>query len=244
MRKTGDSPLLGVRYLTKSYGSRRVLNIPELDLFGGEAVLLSGRNGAGKTTLMRIMAGLERFQGGAILLNGKPVSRRQRLALHKQQVIYLHQQPFLFDCSVKDNLAYGLKCRGVNRTERELRVQQALHWSGLQHLASRNAKTLSGGEKQRIALARAWVLEPELLLLDEPTANMDAESREQTGFLIRRLINEGMGIVICCHEIKPNNSLIDRALQLEDGAIHNPLITQPAPANFADPRQPQLLNRP
>mgnify|MGYP000662691040 CR=1 FL=1 len=217
-------PLLGIRQLKKRYGSQTILDIPSLELYAGEAVLLSGRNGAGKSTLMKILAGLERYNQGCLLYKGNPVQQR-RLSLFKgsqplhHKVIYLHQHPFLFDISVKDNLAFGLKCHKVAAAERSLIVEQALQWSGLEHLAERNAKTLSGGEMQRIALARAWVLQPELLLLDEPTANMDRESREQTSFLIRRLVNQGTGIVICSHETKPDNRLISRELQLCNGQL-------------------------
>ncbi|MCW8885204.1 MAG: energy-coupling factor ABC transporter ATP-binding protein, partial [Motiliproteus sp.] len=202
----------------KQFGSEMLLDIDHLDLFAGQAALLKGRNGAGKTTLMRIIAGLEKYNQGTFILDGEGV-QHGRHGPQSNHVIYLHQCPFLFDTSVLDNLAYGLKCRKMDRKQRDRKVAEALRWSGLEHLAERNAKTLSGGEKQRIALARAWVLQPSLLLLDEPTANMDAESREQTSFLIRRLINEGMGIVICSHEIKGDNSLIDRVLHLEQGAI-------------------------
>lgn len=238
------APLLGVRYLKKQYGSKVILDIDELDLYAGEAVLLTGRNGAGKSTLMKILAGLERGNEGSLLYQGgiidAPWYRLRRASKPlRHQVIYLHQHPFLFDTSVKENLAYGLKCRNVAKTQQNLIVQQALHWSGLEHLAERNAKTLSGGEMQRIALARAWVLEPELLLLDEPTANMDRESREQTSFLIRRLIHQGTAVVICSHEIKPDNRLINRVLHLQDCQLSDsrkPLtdtvkIPEPMPLN-------------
>ena len=181
---------------------------------------------------MKIVAGLEPYDTGSIELCAvsalSALSARHQ-APHNHRVIYLHQQPYLFDCSVRDNLAYGLKCRKMDHSLRAQRVAQALRWSGLGQLEQQNAKTLSGGEKQRIALARAWVLKPELLLLDEPTANMDAESREQTCFLIRRLINEGMGIVISSHEIRANNSLIDRELLLENATIIDSHSREPLP---------------
>ncbi len=218
MTQSPKQPLLGIRRLFKSYGRNPVLDIDHLDLYGAEATLLSGLNGAGKSTLLKIIAGLESYNSGALFWRQQQLTRRQLKRINRK-VIYLHQQPYLFDGSVRDNLAYGLRCRGVGRTEREYRAGQALQWSGLEHLADRNTGSLSGGEKQRIALARAWVLEPELLLLDEPTANMDTESREQTSFLIRRLIHEGMGIVICSHDIRPDNRLIDRALRLTGGRI-------------------------
>tara|TARA_R110002094_G_scaffold74548_1_gene82013 strand:+ start:302 stop:1024 length:723 start_codon:yes stop_codon:yes gene_type:complete len=223
--------LLSARQLTKSFGKQTLFSIDSLDLFAGEAALLTGRNGAGKSTLLKILAGLENHNSGDFGYRSTLLKKRQHRNLGGK-IIYLHQQPCLFDCSVEANLGYGLKSQH-NPTKR---VAQALAWSGLSHLAQRNAKTLSGGEKQRIALARAWVMEPELLLLDEPTANMDSESREQTLFLIRRLINEGMGIVLCSHEFKPDHRLIQRELRLEAGrlterAMHLPSVPTSPPAH-------------
>ncbi|MEH6825272.1 MAG: ATP-binding cassette domain-containing protein [Motiliproteus sp.] len=247
------APLLGIRYLKKHYGPKLILDIGQLDLYAGEAVLLRGRNGAGKSTLMKILAGLESYSRGSLLYKEEPISaprfwfQRSPRQLNNR-VIYLHQQPFLFDSSVSDNLAYGLKCSHVAKTKQALIVEQALHWSGLEHLAERNAKTLSGGEMQRIALARAWVLEPELLLLDEPIANMDTESREQTSFLIRRLISQGTGVVICSHETKPDNRLIDRVLHLEAGQLHDSKNPHPSVADKPEPPRlapyKRLLKRP
>ena len=212
----GPNPVITARCLSKQFGQRDLFNIDRLDLHAGEAILLTGRNGAGKSTLMKILAGLEHSDGGQLNYHGIPLSRRHQRRLGGR-VIYLHQQPYLFDCRVDTNIGYGLK--HLSRDERQHRVQQALQWSGLEHLRERNAKSLSGGEKQRIALARAWVMNPELLLLDEPTANMDAEAREQTLFLIRRLINDGVGVVLCSHEFKGDMRLIRRQLHLEDGRL-------------------------
>ncbi|MEH6469787.1 MAG: ABC transporter ATP-binding protein [Halopseudomonas sp.] len=232
-------PLLSARQLNKTFGNRSLFTIDSLELYAGEATLLTGRNGAGKSTLLKIIAGLETPDGGTLSYRGKQLNRRQHRNIGGK-VIYLHQQPFLFDCSVEDNVGYGIKKRSDNR--QALRVAQALEWSGLSHLAQRNAKTLSGGEKQRIALARAWVMEPELLLLDEPTANMDAESREQTLFLIRRLINEGMGIVLCSHEFKTDNRLIKRELKLDQGQLQQRVWDRsPEPPRNVTPTASQLL---
>ena len=206
------SPLLSVSGLHKAFGTRSLFRIDKLELFAGEATLLTGRNGTGKSTLMKILAGLDPCDTGSLSYRGSMLTRRDRRRLGGK-VIYLHQQPFLFDSSVEKNIGYGLDQNHPDK------VHQALEWSGLSHLAERNAKSLSGGEKQRIALARAWVRDPELLLLDEPTANMDAEAREQTQFLIRRLINEGVGILLCSHEFKGDHRLIRRELHLNDGCL-------------------------
>ncbi len=219
-----SAPLLGVQQLKKSYGNQRLLTIDSLELHAGEATLLTGRNGAGKSTLLKILAGLEKSDSGSLRYRGVTLTRRQHRNIGGK-VIYLHQQPFLFDGSVEKNIGYGLS--QLNRDQRSERVRQALQWSGLTHLAERNAKTLSGGEKQRVALARAWVMEPELLLMDEPTTNMDTESRQQTLFLIRRLINEGKSIMLSSHEFKGDHKLFQRQLHIEAGQLHEQRFEQP-----------------
>lgn len=217
-------PLLGATELKKSYGSRPLFAIDSLELHAGEATLLTGRNGAGKSTLLKILAGLENSDSGNLHYHGTALTRRQHHNIGGK-VIYLHQQPFLFDGTVEKNIGYGLN--HLNRRQRSQRVQQALEWSGLTHLAQRNAKTLSGGEKQRVALARAWVMNPELLLMDEPTTNMDTESRQQTLFLIRRLINEGKSIVLSSHEFKGDHRLFQRHWHIDAGKLRVQRFEQP-----------------
>lgn len=220
-----SGPLLGIQQLKKSYNNQPLFAIDSLELHAGEATLLTGRNGAGKSTLLKILAGLENSDSGSLRYRGVTLTRRQHRNIGGK-VIYLHQQPFLFDGSVEKNIGYGLN--QLNRDQRSERVQQALEWSGLSHLANRNANTLSGGEKQRVALARAWVMEPELLLMDEPTTNMDTESRQQTLFLIRRLINEGKSIVLSSHEFKGDHRLFQRQWHLDAGALREQRFEQPA----------------
>ncbi|MEH6651083.1 MAG: ABC transporter ATP-binding protein [Motiliproteus sp.] len=217
MHSYPSEPLLSVRQLKKSYGSQPLLDIGSLELHAGEATLLTGRNGAGKSTLLKILAGLESCDSGKLRYRGITLTRRQHHNIGGK-VIYLHQHPFLFDGSVEKNIGYGLKA--LNRKQRSERVRQALEWSGLSHLAARNANTLSGGEKQRVALARAWVMEPELLLMDEPTSNMDTESRQQTLFLIRRLVNEGKSIVLSSHELKGDKRLFQRQWHIDAGQLN------------------------
>jgi len=236
--------LLAVTQLRKAFQRQPVLAIDQFHIDAGEAVLLVGRNGAGKSTLLRILAGLERPDQGTLWLHGQPLSRAPQRQLCRR-VIYLHQQPYLFDSRVRDNIDYGLRCAGIAAAERRARVEQALAWSGLAHLADRHAKTLSGGEKQRIALARAWVLKPSLLLLDEPTANMDRESREQTYFLVRRLANEGMAVLMTSHSIKADHPMLSRVLSLEQGRLQPhtpplPVAERTAAPDAGDPWRSQL----
>ncbi len=192
--------LLKLRNLQKSFNSRVLLDIEEFAIDRGECVVLSGRNGAGKTTLLKILAGLEPPDRAECFYDGIHLTWRAFRSRLQTETIYLHQTPYMFDRSVADNVAYGLCHSGKDRRQRNEKVHQALEWAGLAHLADRNARLLSGGEKQRVALTRARVLSPRLLLLDEPMASMDVESREQTIFLIRRLRSEMISTVVTTHE--------------------------------------------
>jgi tungstate transport system ATP-binding protein len=211
--------LIEIRRLRKRVGGRPLLDIPELYVHPGTCTVLSGRNGAGKTTLLKILAGLDAPDHAEVRYDGLPLPwsvARQRFS---GSVIYLHQYPYLFDRSVSENIAYGLRRQGCPRGEVPGRVATALEWAGLAHLAARNARELSGGERQRVALTRAWVLSPRLLLLDEPLASMDRESREHTYFLIRRLRAEGIALIIASHDLQHLCALSDRHLHLQDGAL-------------------------
>jgi tungstate transport system ATP-binding protein len=126
----------------------------------------------------------------------------------------------LRDRNVHENVAYGLRRAGVPAAEREPEVRMALAWAGLEHLAERNARHLSGGERQRLALARARVLSPEVLLLDEPTTNMDEEATEQSLLLIRDMVAGGMGVIVASHDRHVVEQLGDLHLNLADGTLH------------------------
>ncbi|WP_210394566.1 energy-coupling factor ABC transporter ATP-binding protein [Motiliproteus sediminis] len=225
-----EPTLLTLSALRKQYGSRTILDIDYFAVRAAEAVLLVGSNGAGKSTLLRIMAGIDSADSGTLTLSSRPLTGNIQHRL-RGRVIYLHQQPYLFDCSVRDNIGYGLRSLGIAADQRDTRIEQALEWSGLPHLGERHAKTLSGGEKQRIALARAWVLRPQLLLLDEPTANMDREACEQTYFLVRRLVSEGMAVVMTSHGIRNDHPMLTRTLLLQQGKLQpcGEAVTSPTP---------------
>jgi tungstate transport system ATP-binding protein len=192
--------LLSVSVLNKSFGERRLLNIDALSLQAGESYALTGENGAGKSTLLRILAGLELPDSGMGQYADRAFDWRPYPDCLRREIIYVHQQPYLFHTSVADNIAYGLRARGVVRREREQRVAQAIVWARLEHLRDIPPQKLSGGEKQRVALARAWVLAPKLLLLDEPTASLDAESRLQMLALVREFCGAQTTAVIACHD--------------------------------------------
>ncbi len=198
-------PLLTVRGLARSIGLRRLFAIDRLVIPRATAIVMTGMNGAGKTTLLRMLAGLEPAPGAVAQwtdaqghdhsapLTPLPPELRRRIA-------YLHQHPYLFRTSVRENIAYGLRARGLPRHEIDLRVGEALGWAGVSHLQDTAPEYLSGGEIQRVALARAKVLEPELLLLDEPTSSLDGHAREQVIALVGDLAAEGRTVVMICHD--------------------------------------------
>jgi len=194
------SSILYIKRLRKTHGKTDLLDINDFDIPAKKCIVLSGRNGAGKTTLLKIIAGLEAPDSAELVYEGKTLSWKSARQVLQHDVVYLHQQAFMFDRSVAENVAYGLRYSGLSRTKINELTQQALAWAGLTHLAERNAKRLSGGEKQRVALTRARILKPKLLLLDEPVANMDMESREKTMTLIQRLKFEGVTSIVTSHE--------------------------------------------
>lgn len=205
--------------IQKSFAGQHLFSIAEFTLVAQECAVLSGPNGSGKTTLLKILAGLEAPDKAGIKLEREMLSWSAASRLLRKQAVYVHQTPYMFDRSVTDNIAYGLRYQGLSARRLREQVNTSLAWAGLSHLAQRNAKLLSGGEKQRVALTRAKVLAPKFLLLDEPTANLDAASKQQTLQLITQLSAEAVGIIISSHEHEVINGLCDRHLHLQDGCL-------------------------
>lgn len=206
--------------LTKSLQQRRLFQDLHLAIQPGECTVLSGDNGEGKTTLLRILAGLLVPDAGQCRYNGSNYSWKQSRDWLLHNVVYLHQEPYLFDSSVLDNITYGLRRRGIANLQARAIALTALHNIGLTHVQQRNARQLSGGEKQRVALLRAWVLSPRLLLLDEPVTSMDEGSRHRTLFLIRRLLQDGVSLLITTHEPRLFAPIADRHILLRQGQLH------------------------
>jgi tungstate transport system ATP-binding protein len=186
--------------LVKAYPPRQLLRGIDLELAAAHSYVLTGDNGCGKTTLMRIIAGLESADGGVMHIEGEPIDLHDYPEPLRRRLVYVHQQPYLFDTSIAHNIAYGLKVRGVARDASSRLVRDAIAWAGVGHLAGVPPHKLSGGEKQRVALARAKVLNPHLLLLDEPTANLDTEARRQAIGLIAKVHEEGVTVLIATHD--------------------------------------------
>jgi tungstate transport system ATP-binding protein len=214
-------PIFALQQLRKSHGDRLLLNIENLELQRGDTYLLHGKNGVGKTTLLRIMAGLDTADDGQFRFDGIAVNSASERAALAPRLIYVHQHSYLFHTSVAENIGYGLKLRGIPKTERDALVTAEMDWAGIAHLRDVPPNKLSGGEKQRVAMARARVLKPELLLLDEPTANLDEAAREQVAELITHMRDSNNCVVIATHDKELSGLPGAVKLKLEDGRVLN-----------------------
>lgn len=219
----GGGALLGVCGLRFLYRERQALAVDELDLREGETTVLVGENGSGKTTLLKLLNGLLAPSAGEILYRGRPLMADGGAAIRRDSVL-VHQTPYLFRGSVYHNVVYGLKARrpGGRRSRRadfRGRVREALGQVGLAGFEGRSAAELSGGERQRVALARAVVLRPKILFLDEPTANVDADTVRQIEALLLRLAGEGTSLVLSSHHDAFAYRVARRLVRLEEGRI-------------------------
>lgn len=214
-----SEPLVVFRGIEKTFAETNILRNVDISLYPGKCILLSGNNGSGKTTLLKIIAGLETPSRAEIEFSGKSHSWKSAIRSIRREIIYLHQQPYLLSGTVESNVSYGLRFTHLNRKQLRESVKEALEWAGLSDVAKQQAKTLSGGVQQRVAFTRAWILKPKVLLLDEPMANMDIESREQACDLLKRMKSEGMSIVITSHDTNIIDGLIDIHFSLSNGKL-------------------------
>jgi tungstate transport system ATP-binding protein len=199
--------------LSKHYGPRLLFSQLNIELRQGQCLLLTGKNGAGKTTLMRIVAGLDKPDSGEIKVSASTYSWRAYRKQLQQQVLYLHQQPYLFEGTVRANLAYALP-RNLTKLEQNQHVDSIAAWAGLSELLNNKAKSLSGGEAQRLAMARALLRKPAALLLDEPTANMDQAARLLTLEMLTDLKRQGLMLLVSSHDPEWFKGVADQQLQL------------------------------
>jgi tungstate transport system ATP-binding protein len=211
--------LLRVADLVVRADGRTLLDLPLLEVGAGEILVVLGPTGAGKSTLLRVMGGLQRADGGSLAWRGEPVPWPTPLALRRRMAM-VFQAPLLFSGTVFDNVAYGLRLRGERGDALRAKVEAALAQFHIAPLAGQRAATLSGGEAQRAALARAVVLGPELLLLDEPLAALDAPIRERLRDELRKVIRaRGMSCVYVTHELPEAFTLADRIAVLAGGRL-------------------------
>jgi tungstate transport system ATP-binding protein len=194
-------PLYYLKDLRKSYGPREVLAIDELSIRAGCIYTLTGPNGSGKSTLLNILAFLSPPTAGEVWFAGAPAAwNGASLLMLRRNVTLLHQAPYLFDTSVRANIVFGLRTRGITGSEQRRRMDEALELVDLNGFQKRKARELSGGEAQRVALARALALRPKVLLLDEPLANVDRKCAELLEEVILALPARGTSVIISTHD--------------------------------------------
>jgi tungstate transport system ATP-binding protein len=201
--------------IEKSYRNVKALNSVSLEMDGGKIIVLLGVNGAGKSTLMRILAGLEDPDTGTILFNNQTKDAK---ALRRVSTL-VFQKSVMFSLNVHDNLAYGLKIRGVSKDEISKKVADALQAVRLSGFEKRRAKKLSGGEQQRISLARAFLLDSSVLLLDEPTANLDPNSATIIEKAIVSKKSSQRIIIMATHNLNQARRIADEIVHLHDGEV-------------------------
>ena len=232
---TNQKPvLLQIRHLSKSYGDTQILQNINLDIYDGEFLTLLGPSGCGKTTLLRLIGGFELPNAGSLHLEGVDIAG---LPAEKRPINTVFQQYALFPhMNVYDNIAYGLKLKGVPKAEIDQRVREALAMVQLDHTINRRPQDLSGGQQQRIAIARAVVNRPKMLLLDEPLSALDAKLREQMQSELKRLQRElGITFVFVTHDQQEALSMSDRIAVMKNGVfqqIDTPIGIYESPANL------------
>jgi tungstate transport system ATP-binding protein len=204
---------------------RAVLAGIDLTLNGEGITVLLGPNGSGKTMLMRLVAGLLAPDAGRIDWGGAPAPI--------ESVAMVFQSPMLIRASVAVNVELGLQSLGLGRAERSQRVATVLERVGLAHRRADSARLLSGGEIQRLALARAWATHPRLLLLDEPTANLDPTATEQVERIVREIRTEGTKVFLSTHNLAQATRVADDIVFIAGGRIGE---HAPAARFFARPQ--------
>jgi tungstate transport system ATP-binding protein len=207
--------------LVRIHGNRTVLNIQGLEIHPNAIYTLIGPNGAGKTSLLQILAFLDKPSSGRINFNGQKVTFNEKhLHCLRRQVVLLDQSPILFTGTVYRNVEFGLKVRKIPGELRKQRIEEMLELVGMEKFADYDTQGLSGGEVKRVALARALAVRPDVLLCDEPTANVDGENQEIILNILRRINREEKtSIIFSTHYLSQGQRLADHTLLLQNGSL-------------------------
>ncbi|MCO6452473.1 MAG: ATP-binding cassette domain-containing protein [Caldilineales bacterium] len=229
------TPILSAQDIKHRYDQRMVLNLPRLEVHEGELLAIVGPSGAGKSTLLRLFNFLEMPNEGAVSYRGQAYEPDTLPIAIRRRITTVFQQPLLLDMSVRRNISYGLRLR--RDSDGHEREEAALAAVGLSHLAGARPRNLSGGEAQRVSLARALVLEPEVLLLDEPTANLDPTNVRIIEEIVTKANGErGTTVVLVTHNVWQARRLAHRVGFLYEGEL---LETAPTHDFFENPQNPR-----
>jgi len=214
-----SQPVLEAAGLTVSLGGRRIIDVSSFTVVEHEVMVIIGPNGSGKTTLLQTLALLIRPTGGELRGFGQPVTPALVLPTRRRLAV-VFQEPLLLSTTVANNVSIGLRFRGVKRQDAGQRVKRWLERFGVGHLAQRQARTLSGGEAQRVSLARAFALEPEILFMDEPFAALDAPTRQTLTEDFQKVLRETRTTtVMVTHDRNEALMLADRVAVIMEGQV-------------------------
>ncbi|MGO9308435.1 MAG: ATP-binding cassette domain-containing protein [Spirochaetia bacterium] len=216
MSSTPAAPLFALRGLRAGFDGRPVVTVESLEIREGEVTVLVGENGSGKTTLLRLLNGLIAPAEGCVEFRGKPLGA-EGLADVRRDTVLVHQSPLLFRGTVGLNVGYGPRIRGMRRAKAAALAAATLRRVGLPGFERRRASALSGGEAQRVALARALALSPRVLLLDEPTANVDEQSRREIEAIVREVSASGTTVIMSTHNMELAYRVCSRLVRLDAG---------------------------
>lgn len=209
-----------VENLIKNYGDKNVLNIEAMEIYKNKITAIIGPSGAGKSTLLHLLNGIEPPSSGSIWFEDKRIEQKVMDLGIRRSMVMVFQKPVVFSTTVYENLAYGLKLRGMEKKEIEKRVEEMLEVTGLKDKSQQKANTLSGGEAQRVAVARAMIIRPKALLLDEPTTNLDPANVLTIEELIKYGKNKyGISVIIVTHNMFQAKRLSDNCLFMLGGRI-------------------------
>ncbi|MEM9277774.1 MAG: ATP-binding cassette domain-containing protein [Pseudomonadota bacterium] len=202
---------------------KTILGPVNLELSGGGFTVIMGPNGAGKTTLLRLMHGLERLRNGSLDWNCSTSVARKKQA-------FVFQTPIMLRRTALENITYPLGLQGISKTEAQKQAQEWLRRTKLAETTNLQASFLSGGEKQKLAVARALACNPEVLFLDEPTANLDGRATREIEDILKNVLSSGIRIVMTTHDTGQAKRLADEVMFLYRGKLHE---REPAKTFFA-----------
>lgn len=213
-------PLYRLEAVRIEHAGKPVLSVPRLEIHEARVYTLVGPNGSGKSTLLSVLAFLRAPASGTVAYDGAPVHwRAADLVRLRREAVLLHQAPYLFHGTVADNVGFGLRVRGVRGAELSRRVSAALAAVGLSGFGERKARQLSGGEAQRVAVARVLALAPRVLLLDEPLANVDLGTAAVIDRAIAACAANGTTVVVATHDAAHPGRVATDVIRLADGEI-------------------------
>lgn len=214
-------PLIELKDIILKRDSRTVLEIPEFKIYAGDRVVLTGPNGAGKSSLLELIALIVKPDSGKVYFEGEQISKKN-IVQFRRRISLLSQKPNLHSATVRQNVVLPLKIRGADKKDINNKAEEWLERLHLTHLAYRMAYKLSGGEAQRVALARMMISEPEVLLFDEPLNNLDKESKENFSKLLSDLLIESSKtfMYVSHNDMEANSLEAQKTIYIENGRIY------------------------